>query len=75
MKKSINYLAALILMAFTSFSALAQDGKALDVNVDIDKGGDGMQGWMTNPLFWIIGALILVILIAVIARGGGNRNA
>ena len=27
------------------------------------------EEWFTNPLYWVVGALLLIILIAVIARG------
>ena len=53
----------------------AQDKAAdLKVDVDLNKGGDVMGGdWMSNPLVWVIGALVLIVIIALIARGGGNK--
>ena len=46
----------------------------LKVDVDINKGGNAMGAdWMSNPLVWVIGALILIIIIALVARGGGNK--
>ncbi|MGV8915778.1 MAG: hypothetical protein ACOH1X_10075 [Kaistella sp.] len=47
----------------------------LDVNVDVNKGSDMGMGadWMSNPLIWVVGALVLIIIIAVVARGGGNK--
>lgn len=46
----------------------------LDVNVDVNKGSDMMGGdWMSNPLVWVIGALIVIVIIALVARGNGRR--
>lgn len=46
----------------------------LKVDVDVNKGTDAMGGdWMSNPLVWVIGALILIVIIALVARGGGNK--
>ena len=57
------------------FLVKAQE-KAPDLKVDVDmnKTGDAMGGdWMSNPLIWVIGALVLIVLIALVARGGGNK--
>ena len=53
----------------------AQDKAAdLNVDVDVDKGADAMGGdWMSNPIVWVIGALVLIIVIALVARGGGEK--
>ena len=46
----------------------------LKVDVDVNKGGSAMGGdWMSNPLVWVIGALVLIVIIALVARGGGNK--
>ena len=51
-----------------------EKGADLKVDVDINKGTDAMGGdWMSNPLIWVIGALVLIILIALVARGGGSK--
>ncbi len=54
----------------------AQEGAAdLKVDVDVDKGGGMMDGdMMSNPLIWVVGALILIVIIALVARGGGNKS-
>ncbi len=60
---------------FASAMAFAQDAPAdLKVDVDLDKGGAAAGGdWMSNPLVWVIGALVLILIIALVARGGNNR--
>lgn len=46
----------------------------LKVDVDVNKGNDMMGGdWMSNPLVWVIGALFLIVIIALVARGGGRK--
>ncbi len=51
-----------------------EKGADLKVDVDVNKGGDAMGGdWMSNPLVWVIGALVVIVLIALVARGGGNK--
>lgn len=47
----------------------------LKVDVDVNKGGNALTSgdWMSNPLVWVIGALILIVIIALVARGGGNK--
>ena len=52
---------------------LAQE-KATDLNIDIDKGNDMNSNWLSNPLVWVIGALILILIVALIARGGGKKS-
>ena len=63
-----------LLSVFASVMAFAQEA-ADDLNVDVDvqdatAGGD----WMSNPLVWVIGALVLILIIALVARGGGSRD-
>ena len=48
--------------------------KATDLNIDIDKGNDMNANWLSNPLVWVIGALILILIVALIARGGGDKS-
>jgi hypothetical protein len=45
----------------------------LDVDIDVNEGGGG--AWWTNPVWiaiGIIGALVLVLIIVMAARGGGT---
>ena len=46
----------------------------LKVDLDVNKGNDMMGGdWASNPLVWVIGALVVIVLIALVARGNGNK--
>lgn len=67
----------LILTFFFSVMAFAQDAtKSPDLNVDVTttKTTSTTEEWFTNPIYWVIGALVLIIIIALAARGGGKRD-
>lgn len=65
----------LVLTALANVVIFAQSKPDLKVDVDVDKGGSALGGgdWMSNPLVWVIGALVLILIIALVARGGGNK--
>lgn len=71
----IQFLALALVANFATILIKAQDGAAdLKVDVNVDKGGAMGDGWMSNPLVWVIGALVLIVIIALVARGSGNRD-
>ncbi len=73
---TLSKLQVLVLTAFANLVVFAQEkAPDLKVDVDMDKGGSSMASgdWMSNPLVWVIGALVLIVIIALVARGGGNR--
>ena len=57
---------ALIALCFVQTVAWAQDG--IDVDVDLDKGGD----WYANPIVWIIGGAVFILLLVALLRGGSK---
>ena len=62
-----------ILTLFFTISATAQE--TTTPNVDISTTSTTTtttEEWYSNPIFWVIGALLLIVLIAVVARG--NRR-
>ena len=63
--KRMNYLFFSLFLFMLSPLSFAQDG--LDIDVDISK--DQPDDWMSNPLYWVIGALVVLLIIAIIARG------
>ena len=71
----IQIFALAVMANFAVVLVKAQDKAAdLKVDVDVNKGGDAMGGdWMSNPLVWVVGALVLIVIIALVARGGGNK--
>lgn len=69
----IQIFALVLISNFAVVWANAQEKAAdLKVDVDLDK-GDSQADWMSNPLVWVIGALVLILLVALVARGGGNK--
>lgn len=71
----LQNFALAVMLVFTSTLTWAQEKTAkLDVDVNMNKATDMSSGnWMQNPLVWVIGALVLIILIALVARGGSNK--
>ena len=66
----------LILTFFLSVMAFAQDAtKSPDLNVDVTTTKTTTtEQWFTNPIYWVFGAVVLIIIIiALIARGGKNN--
>jgi len=77
--KNLQFLSKAQMFILTMFSSVilfAQEkAPDLKVDVDVDKPGEAMGGdWMSNPLVWVIGALVLILIIALVARGGGSRD-
>lgn len=77
--KTLNILRRLQTFAMVAMTTLtgalvwAQDKTAqLDVNVDVNKGTE-TSNWMTNPLVWVIGALVLILVVVLVARGSSNK--
>jgi hypothetical protein len=56
-----------VMLALVSAMAMAQDGggKSVDVNINTDKGG----GWYTNPIVWVVGAAVFILLLVALSRG------
>ncbi len=70
----IQFFALAILANFATVLVKAQEKAAdLNVDVDLDKGTDMNGNWMSNPLVWVVGALVLIVIIALVARGNGNK--
>lgn len=62
-----------ILTFFFSVMAFAQESTP-DLNVDVTTTkSTTTEEWFANPVYWVIGALLVIVLIAVVARG--NRRA
>ena len=76
MKNSFEKFGIFMLTFFFSTLALAQEAtKTPDLNVDVTTTKTTTtEEWFTNPIYWVIGGLFVIILIAIIARGGGKRD-
>lgn len=71
----IQMFALAIMATFATLLVKAQESAPdLKVDVDVDKGGGMLDGdLMSNPLVWVIGVLVVILIIALVARGGGNK--
>ncbi|AZA58113.1 hypothetical protein [Chryseobacterium shandongense] len=62
-----------VIVSFFSVWANAQE-KASDLKVDVNVNkGESSADWMSNPIVWVAGALILILIVALAARGGGSK--
>ena len=73
--KAINKLQAGIMSLVAMFTTLAVQAqeKTMDINVDIDKGGNGGM-WYANPWVWVVGAAVFILLLAAILKSGGRTS-
>lgn len=70
LKNSFEKFALAVLTFFFSIVSFAQNTTTPDLDVDVTTTKTtSTEEWFTNPLYWVVGALLLIILIAVIARG------
>ncbi len=69
LSKAANRITLLFLSFCISLMALAQEGGA-EINVDITKDEGGSGGvWYNQPLVWIIGAAVFILLLVALLRG------
>ena len=60
-----------VLGALLSALTYAQE-KSADINVDINKSGGG--GWYTNPIVWIVGAAVFILLLVALTRSSRSSE-
>lgn len=75
LKNNFSRLFLFVMMLATGTYTLAQDGgtKGPDLNIsNVTETSTSSETWYANPLYLIIGALLLVIIIIALARG--NRK-
>ena len=74
--RKLENFGILMLTMFFSFLAFAQDTTTPKVDVTTTSSTTTTtEEWFTNPVYWVIGALLFIILIAVIVRGNKSNNA
>lgn len=73
--KKIEKFGILLLIFFFSALAFAQETTtpAVEVNTTTTK-TTTTEEWFTNPIYWVIGAVLFIILIAVIVRGNSAKD-
>lgn len=60
----------LILACFYSVLAFAQE-KGLDVDISVKKENE----WYQNPIVWVIGGAVFILLLVALLRGGQRKSA
>ena len=72
--KQTEKISIFLLTIFFSIATFAQSSTP-DLKVDINSTkSTTTTDWYTNPLYWIIGAVALIIIVALISRGNGRRD-
>jgi hypothetical protein len=59
-----------LLSSFLSVISFAQD-KGIDVDINVKK----EQAWYQNPIVWVIGGAVFILLLVALLRGGEKRSA
>lgn len=60
----------ILLSSFLSVVSFAQD-KGIDVDINVKK----QQAWYQNPVVWVIGGAVFILLLVALLRGGEKRSA
>jgi len=61
---------AFFLFCFLSVITFAQD-KGIDVDINVKK----EQAWYQNPVVWVIGGAVFILLLVALLRGGEKKSA
>ena len=74
MKKIISRswlrLTTTLLSSFLSLLSFAQD-KGIDVDISVKK----ESAWYQNPVVWVIGGAVFILLLVALLRGGEKKSA
>jgi hypothetical protein len=60
----------MVLMVLMSSIAWAED-KGIDINVDLDKKGGN---WYSNPIVYVIGGAVFILLLVALLKGGNKSS-
>jgi hypothetical protein len=72
--KTVRYFTLVLFSFLISVVALAQE-KSAEINVDINKDGGSTGGaWYNQPLVWIIGAAVFILLLVALLRGNNTAR-
>ncbi len=63
----------LVLAVLPSFYLLAQETKKVDVDIDLNKGGDDGT-WYQQPWVWVVAGAVFILLLVAMLKGGGNKK-
>lgn len=60
-----------LLLFFVNIALYAQERK-VDVDIDLDKGNNAQ--WYSNPIVWVIGGAVFILLLVALLRGGKEKG-
>jgi len=74
MKNSLKILpliriSAIVLMTLLTTVSWAQD-KGIDINVDLDR----KDNWYQNPIVYVIGGAVFILLLVALLRGNKSSS-
>ena len=61
---------AFSILCFCNIMAFAQD-KGIDVDINLKK----EKEWYENPVVWVIGGAVFILLLVALLRGGQKKSA
>jgi len=59
-----------IIFMFLFLQLWAQDGKKVDVDINVNKGSN----WYQQPWVWIVGGALFILLLVALLRGGSKKD-
>ena len=68
--RSWLYFTITLLFCFLSVLTFAQD-KGVDVDINVKK----ESAWYQNPIVWVIGGAVFILLLVALLRGGERKSA
>ena len=72
--KAVRHFFTLAFSMLFSVILFAQE-KSAEINVDINKDGGSTGGaWYNQPLVWIIGAAVFILLLVALLRGNNTAR-
>lgn len=75
---TLKMMVTLLIFNFIQLALWAQDSTSststtsTSSETKININGDEAVNWYTNPLVWIIGAAVFILLLVALLRGGGR---
>lgn len=67
-KKMVLFVIALL----NSIVTFAQEGAA---KVDVNVTKTSSETWYTNPILWVVGIGVFILLLVALLRGGSSRRS
>lgn len=73
----VKYLIALLVFTFIQTMVWAQtettESSSSTTKVTVTEETAGSE-WYTNPIVWVVGAAVFILLLVALLRGGGDRT-